>query len=225
MKFIRHAAHRKKRLSKTWRRPRGLHNKMRLERKGSRPRVKEGYRTKAQDRNKKNGLEIVRVHNVAQVEAVDAKTQGVVVASIGMKKKIAVLQAIKKNDLTLLTGDVDEAITQLSEKFKERIATKKSVEKQKEEKQKELEKKAQEKQEQEQVEDSTPLSKVKGVGPATIKKLEEADISSAQELAEMSEEELSEKVDGVSAQKIIDAAKKAIQGQDDEKEKVLTKAR
>ncbi|MFT4250524.1 MAG: eL32 family ribosomal protein [Candidatus Woesearchaeota archaeon] len=223
MKFVRHAAHRKKRLDTNWRRPRGLHNKMRLERKGSRPRVKEGYRTAVATRNTKKGLLIVRVHNVADVEAVDAKTQGVVVASIGMKKKLAVLKRIKEKNLTLLTGSVDEAITELTQRFSKRQEEKKSAQKQKEERQKELEEQAKEKEESVD-EDRIPLSKIKGVGPATIKKLEEAGISSAQELVELSEEELSQKVEGVSAKSILEAAKKVVEGQD-EKDKVLTKAR
>lgn len=196
---------------------------MRLEKKGSRPRVKEGYRSDKKTRGLKKGLEIVRVFNVADVEAMDAKTQGAVVARIGMKKKLAVLKKIQEKEITLLTGNPADEITRLSDKFEQRIQKKKETEKEKQQRQEELEKISEEKEESSQ-ESQTPLKKVKGVGPATIKKLEDAGITSAEELAEMSEDELSEKVDGVSAAKIISAAKKSTEGQD-EKEKVLTKAR
>lgn len=221
MKFSRHAAHRKKRLKTNWRRPRGLHNKMRLEKKSAKPRVKEGYRTKKETRGLKNGLEIIRVHNVSDVKAVDVKTQGVVIANIGMKKKLAVLEEIKSQKITLLTGDPQKEIDRLTEKFQQRVKQRDQIKQEKQEKQEELEKLSEESKDEST---HTPLKKVKGVGPATIGKLEDAGITSAEQLAEMTEQELSEQVEGVSAQKIIDAAKKVAEGQD-EKEKVLTKAR
>lgn len=122
MKFPRHASHRKARVSKAWRRPRGLHNKLRLQKKGHGKLVKEGYRSPVETRGKRKGLEIVRVENVGDLEGLDAKTQGVLIANIGAKKKLAVLEAIEKKKLTLFTGDPAEERKALEERMKRRQA-------------------------------------------------------------------------------------------------------
>ena len=226
MKFTKHAYHRKKRLKPRWRRPRGLHNKQRLEHKSSTPRVKVGYRTAKATRGKKRGLDIVHVYNAQDVQAVDAKTQGVVIGKIGTKKKLELLKLIHEKKLTLLTGDAQEQLTALKQRYEERKKSREQKREEREGRQEELEKEAEDADEQEEA--STPLSKVKGVGPSTIKKLEEADISSAEELAEMSAQELVEKSDvsETNAKKIIEAANNATRSaEEQEKDKVLTKAR
>ena len=149
-KFIRHRAHTKKRLGDAWRRPRGWQNKMRLSKKGHRPKVRVGYRTQASTRNTKNGLEIVTVHNVQDVQALDPKTQGAVVGAVGMKKKIAILQAIQKAQVTLLTGDPAVKQKELEQLFSERKKATEQRDKEREEKQKELEKLAKEQESKEE---------------------------------------------------------------------------
>lgn len=67
MAFKRYPAHRKKRLSTAWRRPRGWQNKLRLEKKGHGKRVKVGERSAAAERGKKAGLELVTVYNVSEL--------------------------------------------------------------------------------------------------------------------------------------------------------------
>jgi large subunit ribosomal protein L32e len=142
MTFKRQAWHRKSRLGTSWRRPRGWQSKLRLEKKGHGKRVKVGFRSEAATRGKKNGLDIVRIHNVSELELVDAKSQGVVIANIGMKKKLDVLRAMKEKKLTLLTGDVAETIKALEEKFASRKKASQTRDAEKAAKQKELEKKA-----------------------------------------------------------------------------------
>ena len=230
-KFTRHGYHRKKRLNPRWRRPRGLHNKQRLEHKGATPRVKVGYRSPRATRGKKNGLEVVQVYNAADVEAIDKKTQGVVIGKVGTKKKIALLQLVQEKKLTLLTGDAQEQLTALKQRYEERKQTREEKRKAREERQEEAEEAAEEAVDEQAATDeqeTTPLKKVKGVGPSRIEKLEEAGISSAEELASFTAKELAAKseVSETVAQKLIEAAKKSTKTKEDqEKEKVLTKAR
>ncbi|UCE45903.1 MAG: 50S ribosomal protein L32e [Methanobacteriota archaeon] len=88
--FVRQEYHRRKRLQSTgWRRPRGLHSKMRTNR---------GYRTKAVSigyggpRQAKHlhpsGFQEVIVHNVKELEDIDPKVQAARVAhTVGMRKR------------------------------------------------------------------------------------------------------------------------------------------
>ena len=224
-KFTRHGHHRKKRLKPRWRRPKGLHNKQRLEHKGSTPRVKKGYRSPKETRGKKNGLEIVNVYNLKDIASIDKKTQGVVVGNVGMKKKILLLEEIQKQGLTLLTGDAEKQAQALKDRWEEKKQSREEKRQEREERQQELEESVEE---QEADDEPTPLSKVKGVGPSRIEKLEEAGVSSAEQLADFTPAELAEQseVSETVAKKLIDAAKKTLEAdEDEEKEKVLTKAR
>jgi ribosomal protein L32E len=160
MKFTKHAYHRKKRLNPRWRRPRGLHNKQRLEIKGATPRVKVGYRTNKASRATKRGLEIVRVYNAADVEAVDAKTQGVVIGKVGTKRKLELLDLIIQKKLILLTGDSQEQRASLQQRYDERRKSREQKRQEREERQEELEKEATKSAESE--EEKTPLAKIKG---------------------------------------------------------------
>lgn len=152
-KFTKHRNHTKKRLGTSWRRPRGWQNKMRLSKKGHRPKVRVGYRTQADLRGKKNGLEVVTVYNVADVKALDAKTQGAVVGAIGKKKKIEVLKAIQDNNIALLTGDAKAQQQALEQAFADRKKLSEARDKEREEKQKALEEKAKEAEKEQQAEE------------------------------------------------------------------------
>lgn len=160
-KFIRHRAHTKKRLGDAWRRPRGWQNKMRLSKKGHRPKVRVGYRTQADQRNKRKGLEVITVYNVNDVKAIDVKTQGAVVGAVGMKKKIEILKAIQEHKVTLLTGDAKAKQQELEQAFAERKQVSEQRDKDREEKQKALEKlaKEQEKEESEETVDAEEQKK------------------------------------------------------------------
>lgn len=226
MKFTRHAYHRKKRLKPRWRRPRGLHNKQRLGHKSSTPLVKVGYRSPKATRYKKNGLEIVQVYNQKDIEGLDPDTHGVVIGKIGLRKKLVLLELVEKKGLTLLTGDAKQTRNMLQQQYDEQKKAREEKRASREKQQEELKEEDEDSQEGEDA--ATPLSKVKGVGPSRIEKLEEAGIESAEELASMTAQQLAEKSDVSEsvAKKIIDAATKATEPDENaEKEKVLTKAR
>lgn len=155
-KFIRHRAHTKKRLGDAWRRPRGFHNKMRLSKKGHRPKVRIGYGTDASLRNTRKGLKIVTVYNVADVAALDAKTQGAVVGAVGAKKKIEILKAIQEHKVTLLTGDAAAKQKELEQAFAQRKKITQERDQEREKKQQVLKQKAAEQEKQEAAEKAEP---------------------------------------------------------------------
>jgi large subunit ribosomal protein L32e len=78
-----------KRLGDKWRRPRGIHSKMRRHFKYRIPVVKSGFRGPASVRGlHPSGFEEVLVNNLKEVENVDPKTQAIRIAStVGDKKR------------------------------------------------------------------------------------------------------------------------------------------
>jgi len=147
-RFIRKDANKKKRLSKAWRRPRGLHNKQRLKRRGVPPSPSSGYRAPKEVRGlHKTGLVPVIVSNIKQLDSMK-KDAGVVLSSkIGDKKRHALLLEIKKRNLALLNLDADKTIARIETKMKQRKEEQEKKLKRKEEKRKGIEEKAKKKEE------------------------------------------------------------------------------
>jgi len=88
-KFNRQDHHKKKRVSTSWRRPRGGLSKQRRGVKGKGDTVEAGFRTPKAVRGKHpSGFEEVRVHNVDDLEGVDGDTEAVRIASgVGGRKR------------------------------------------------------------------------------------------------------------------------------------------
>lgn len=90
-KFRRQESWRYKRISKSWRRPKGLDNKMRLEKRGVPARVKIGYRTPRRTRGvHPSGLGPVWVSNVSQLEQVGEDKIVVISSKVGARVKRAI---------------------------------------------------------------------------------------------------------------------------------------
>jgi len=87
--FNRQDHHKKKRVSTSWRRPRGQLSKQRRGIKGKGATVEAGYRTPKAARGKHpSGFEEVRVHNVDDLEGVDGDVEAVRIASkVGARKR------------------------------------------------------------------------------------------------------------------------------------------
>jgi ribosomal protein L32E len=137
-KFTRHAPHRKARLmnKSQWKKPRGLHNKMKDNKRGSLPKVSDGYRTPQEVRGLHiSGLAIVHVSNVEQLKGVNAQTQGVVIASVGAKKQLAILHECAKQSIRVLNHKTESRIALLNKKRADTQAALESARKEKQAKQ------------------------------------------------------------------------------------------
>lgn len=130
MKFIQTDGHKRSKLKKVWRKPRGLQNKMRLKKKGYRVCVDVGYKTPVATRGMIKNLVPVNVKCLADLKGFDSKTCGVLIsAKLGDAKRIKIIDEAKKANLTLLNIKDSESIKKRFEekqaKQKQKIDTRK----------------------------------------------------------------------------------------------------
>lgn len=134
--FKRHEHHKLGRISTSWRKPRGLHHKVRLEKKGYPKKVKVGYGT-----SKK--LTPFIVHSAVDlVDAVEASKNGSLVmfsSTLGMRKKQQLLTLLKDKKV-VVSNIADDYDTVVKETISRRKDAKVARHKRREARQKELEK-------------------------------------------------------------------------------------
>ncbi|MBW2966047.1 50S ribosomal protein L32e [Candidatus Woesearchaeota archaeon] len=137
--FIRQDAHKKAEISKKWRRPKGLHSKMRLHKKGYRKSPSKGYRAPAIIRGlHESGLLPVIIYSKKDIEQLDDKKEGAVIAkAVGIKKRIELINYTKEKGIRILNiKDIDKFLTKINERLKKRKEEKEKKQKEKEEKEK-----------------------------------------------------------------------------------------
>jgi large subunit ribosomal protein L32e len=102
-KFRRHDWHKKKRLSEVWRRPRGIHNKMRRHIKGKGALVKVGYRVPSIVRNlHPSGKREILVHNPAELEDISGDVVIRIGRTVGMRKRISIQKKAEEMGLIVV---------------------------------------------------------------------------------------------------------------------------
>ncbi len=102
--FNRQDHHKKKRVSTSWRRPRGQLSKQRKGVRGKGATVEAGFRSPAAVRGlHPSGFEEVRVHNVDDLDGVDPDTQAVRIASkVGGRKRERIEEVAEDNEIRVL---------------------------------------------------------------------------------------------------------------------------
>lgn len=113
--FNRQDHHKKKRVSTSWRRPRGTLSKMRRSMKGKGDTVQAGFRTPKEARGlHPSGFEEVLVHNTDDLDGIDGDSQAVRIGgSVGGRKReriedIAEEEGIRVLNPTYIEVEVDE---------------------------------------------------------------------------------------------------------------------
>lgn len=106
--FKRQEWHRRKKLGEMWRRPRGLHSKMRRKYKRRPPVVSIGYRGPAAVRDyHPSGFQEVMVYNVADLEGIDPKTQAARIgATVGTRKRVDIQERADELEIRILNRTV-----------------------------------------------------------------------------------------------------------------------
>ncbi len=134
-KFVREEATRKRRLKKTWRKPRGLQNKTKISKEGHNKLVKVGYKSPVKIRHlTKEGQPIIRISNTKELEQ---QKQGsvIIINKTSKKNKIEIIKKAIEKKITIINAkEPQKYIDQVQKELKERKDAKKQLEKKKEEK-------------------------------------------------------------------------------------------
>ncbi|MBI4451738.1 hypothetical protein HY642_07225 [Candidatus Woesearchaeota archaeon] len=101
--FIRQDTHKKKRLAIVWRKPKGIHSKLRHAFKGHGHLVRAGYRGPAKARGlTRKGMIPVLISSPAAMDALDPKTNIATISSgTGMRKRLEIANAAVKRKISI----------------------------------------------------------------------------------------------------------------------------
>ncbi len=134
-KFRRHDAHKKARLSESWRKPRGRQNKLRLKKRGYGKPISAGYGSPRATRGLVKGLEPVVIATLAELAALKPKQQGaIILATLGGRKREALLTAAKERGVTILNLNPEQQLAALKARLaarKEKLQERRSKKEQK----------------------------------------------------------------------------------------------
>jgi large subunit ribosomal protein L32e len=117
--FIRQDYHRRIRINRKWRRPKGLHSKIRHHFKGRRKMPSPGYKSPVKVKGlHKSGLKFVIVSSSKELLKVNKNSEGIVIAKgTGMKKRLEILRNSKELGITVFNFSIDESIKKIEEKI------------------------------------------------------------------------------------------------------------
>ena len=157
--FIRQDNPKRMKLNDKWRKPKGLHSKIRHKFKGRRKMPSPGYKSPRKVKNLHfSGLKIINISSTDNLNKIKKESEGIVVAAnVGMKKRLEILKKAKELNINVLNLNVDEQIKKIEDfisskkkksikeakketKSKENIEEKKSEEDKKESEKKEKDK-------------------------------------------------------------------------------------
>tara|TARA_Y100000310_G_scaffold342215_1_gene444348 strand:- start:2072 stop:2689 length:618 start_codon:yes stop_codon:yes gene_type:complete len=125
--FVQQCSHKISKIASKWRRPRGIQSKMRLKHKGKKKSPSLGYSSPRKVRGlNRIGLKEVLVQRVSDLEGFDSKTQTVVVAHVGTKKRVEILSAcVAKGYDVSNVKDIQGFIKEVKEDMEDRKKDKK----------------------------------------------------------------------------------------------------
>jgi large subunit ribosomal protein L32e len=113
--FVMQDQHKRPDLDRRWRKPKGMHSKMRHGVWGRPASVNVGYRGPAAVRGlHHSGLAPVLINTLKELSALDVKTQGAIIANVGGKRKTDLLTACKQKNVTVFNvKNIDEELKML----------------------------------------------------------------------------------------------------------------
>jgi len=154
--FIRQDNPKRMKLNDKWRKPKGIHSKIRHRFKGRRKMPSPGYKSPRKVKGlHSSGLKIINVFSLDNLKGIKKENEGIVVAkNVGMRKQLEIFRKAKQDNIKVLNLNVDEKIKKIEEiiNSKKKKEAKEKKPEIKEEKQKKKEKK-------EEVEKSTEENK------------------------------------------------------------------
>ncbi|MBI3034518.1 hypothetical protein HYY72_05155 [Candidatus Woesearchaeota archaeon] len=126
--------HRRKELPRKWRRPRGIHSKMRMRKAGHPRHVEIGYGSPKLVRHlDRNGKRRVLVSNTGQIGMIKVESEVAVIShGVGIRKRLEILKAAEQKGVKVVNSKQDALIKKLdSRKLARQKAEKEKLEKKK----------------------------------------------------------------------------------------------
>jgi len=159
-KFARHDSNTKTQF-KSWRKPRGMHNKLRMRTAGHIKPVKIGHGLPLRGVDK-HGLRLTLVKSINELKKLNKNQHSVIIADIGLKKKLVLINECEKLGFRIVNiNDVKNYLDEKNKLLEARKTAKKERTEKKEKSKKELEKKAKEKEEKPEEKKNTAEEKIK----------------------------------------------------------------
>ena len=141
--FVRQDIHKKTKLSKKWRKPKGYHAKMRQGKGGRRKTISTGYGTPKKVRGlTKEGLKPVLIRSL-NLEGINAKEEGIIISSkLGSRKRVEIIKEAQKKGIAIINiKNADEYLKKIEDKLKVKEEQKKKRDEKKKEKEEKEKKK------------------------------------------------------------------------------------
>ncbi len=127
--FTRQESHRKKKMDDgKWRRPRGIHSKMRLHQQGKKKSPSPGYGSPREVEGlHSSGLRPIVVHTLQEIDGMQKHEGAIVGSKVGMKKREMLVMHAKKKGVVVLNISSEKFLGEVADAMKARKeATKKS---------------------------------------------------------------------------------------------------
>lgn len=115
--FIRQDNPKRKKLNDKWRKPKGVHSKIRHHFKGRRKMPSPGYKSPRKVKSlHSSGLKMINVSSIDDVKKIKKHSEGVIIAkSVGMKKRFEILKMAKGMQVPVLNMNVDDQIKKIQD--------------------------------------------------------------------------------------------------------------
>ncbi len=115
--FIRQDNPKRMKVNDKWRKPKGLHSKIRHKFKGRRKMPSRGYKSPAEVKGlHSSGLEIINVHSMGELKKINMNKEGIIVAkATGMKKRLEIFKKAKELNISILNLNIDEQIKKIED--------------------------------------------------------------------------------------------------------------
>ncbi|MBI2652430.1 50S ribosomal protein L32e [Candidatus Woesearchaeota archaeon] len=125
--FIRQDNPKRMKLNYKWRKPKGIHSKIRHKFKGRRKMPSPGYKSPRKVKGMhSSGLKTINIFSVGDLTKIKKENEGIILSkNVGIKKKYEILKKAKELNVTVLNLNVDGQI----KKIEDFISSKKKAEK------------------------------------------------------------------------------------------------